>query len=130
MMEKLTIAATINTPGVNFDHITNMLTISGRSTHVHLSPFYQKLNEWLDEYKKSWHIRYPTLTIIFEYFNCQTARYLTGIFNKLVEIDMSGHGVSVMWIYEASNTDMLEAGKMYADIIPLPFSFISLSSNN
>jgi len=60
-----------------------------------------------------------------EYFNTASSKMLLEIFELFKNLHDSGNKVTVDWYYQEDDEDMQDAGEDYADIVELPFNFIS-----
>ena len=120
-MENLFIEETIKTPQIEFDAEKGTLRISGKSIPENTAEFYKPVYDWLNEY--SAHPAAKTeLRIELEYFNTSSSKCLLDIFRKLEFMSKSGtQNISVVWLYEEEDEDMLEAGEDYKSIVKLEF---------
>lgn len=124
-MEKLTIAATIKTPAINFDHDKGLLDIKGRSIPENSIEFYKPLVQCLEKYAST-----PKATtnanVHLEYFNTSSSKCILDIFKKLENIHKSGSQMVITWFYEQDDEDMREAGEDYQAIINVPFKMVEV----
>jgi len=122
-MEPLIIEATNNTPEVVFDATNNILAISGKSLPEDVLRFYNPLLKWLDKYCTD-----PNPETVFEvklkYFNSATKKLLLVILRRLETISKDRSNVSVKWYYAEDQSNMLEEGEEYADLIGIPFEYV------
>lgn len=123
-MEALQIAATEESPGINFDKENGKFLIFGKSFPEEVKKFYNPVIYWLEEYIKS-----PNEESIFEfrleYFNSATSTILLEIFCMLEKIiTEENKKVKIFWNYLEVDDDMLETGQEYADMIKIPFEYI------
>jgi hypothetical protein len=119
-MKDLVIISTKRTPEIIFKHIGE-LRISGSSLPEDVAHFYNPVLEWLEKFQSS----APTkisLTIDVDYLNTSSARNVFSILKKLQKLHSSK--ISVIWIYEQDDDDMLEQGEIFESSINLPFTFI------
>ncbi len=123
-MKKLFINKTKNTPGIIFDKQANNFEISGRSLPEEVTEFYSPVLEWLDKY-----VANPNNETVFkinlEYINSSSRRVLHEILTVLERIKGQGKNIVIEWYYLNEDVEMKDAGNDYAEIIDLPFSFIS-----
>ena len=123
-MEVLSIKGTHETPEVLFDKNAGVFTISGKSLPEDVKEFYNPLINWIDEYASSPNPE-TLLKVKMDYFNTASSKMLLEIFEKFKEIHDAGHQIKVDWYYQEDDEDMQDAGEDYADIVELPFNFIS-----
>ena len=124
-MEKIEIAGTEDTPKVLFDYESGEFVISGRSLPEDVTSFYKPVFSWLEEFASA-----PKdgskFVFKLEYFNTASSKILLDVFMKLEEIsDETGKGFTIEWHHQDSDPDMLEAGEEYAELVTVPFEFIS-----
>ena len=123
-MERLLIPATAFSPEINFDEISNILSISGESYPENASEFYQPVFDWLTIYclKPNREIR---LEINLNYYNTSSSKILLQIFEKLESYHQKKGTAAVTWFYPDNDEDLLESGREYSCDVELPFSFAS-----
>jgi|SRR3989344_779771 len=121
-MNSKKIEATVDTPCVILDPQNNHFEISGKSYPEDTREFYGPVLQWMDEYILS-----PNPETIFiiklKYFNSSSYKPLFDIFTKLETI--KNKKVTIQWYYKNGDSDMLESGEEYAELIGLNFSFHS-----
>ncbi|MBK3516230.1 DUF1987 domain-containing protein [Carboxylicivirga marina] len=123
-MEVINIAGTDDTPNVILDKDNAKFEISGRSLPEDVNMFYEPILEWIDGYaeapadKTEFHFK-------LEYFNTASSKVILDILLKFEEIVENDNDVVIKWHYHEEEEDMLEAGEEYADIVEIPFDYIS-----
>ncbi|MBK6522998.1 MAG: DUF1987 domain-containing protein [Sphingobacteriaceae bacterium] len=124
-MEVYICEATVKTPAINFDLDSGTLEIRGRSTPEDTIAFYKPFLEAMDKYANS---PQPTTVVTFEleYFNTSSSRSILSALRKLQSIHLAGSAVTINWLYEETDDDILEAGIEYGDIINIPFNMIKI----
>ncbi len=119
-MNNLQIEPGIKTPAINMDS-AGLIEMKGKSIPENTAEFYQPVYEWLDQYAVSPQANTRVL-INFEYFNTSSSKCLLDIFRKLETIHNSGKSsVSVSWVYDEDDEDMMETGEDYKSMVKLPF---------
>ena len=120
-MEKLTIEATFETPGVVLDPSSGLLELSGRSHPEDAVSFYKPVFYWIQAYIQE---TQPSTRIVIklEYFNTATSKVLMHLFSKFEE---SGN-TEVHWYHFEEDEDMLESGKEFAELVDLRFSYFTM----
>ncbi|MBC7693928.1 MAG: DUF1987 domain-containing protein [Burkholderiales bacterium] len=128
-MNKYSIEATPNTPNIKFDMEKGELNISGRSIPENSIEFYNPLFSALDKYLSN-PKNNTVLNIQLEYFNSSSSACLLSVFKKLEKFNKGvGFPVTVNWMYEENDEDILSAGKNFEGMVDLPFKMISVSEN-
>lgn len=122
-MEPLQIAATEESPGINFDKEIGKFLIFGKSFPEEVKRFYNPIIYWLEEY-----IKEPNEESIFEfrleYFNSATSTIILEIFYILERIIAEENKkVKIIWNYLEIDDDMLETGQEYEEMIKIPFEY-------
>jgi len=123
-MEVINITGTDDTPNVILDKENGKFEISGRSLPEDVNMFYEPILEWIETYaeepasKTEFHFK-------LEYFNTASSKVILDILLKFEEIVESDNEVVIKWHYHEEEEDMLEAGEEYADIVEIPFDYVS-----
>jgi hypothetical protein len=130
-MDKYSIEATSNTPTIKFDLKNGELNISGRSIPENSLEFYNPLFEALDKYLADPNPKNATtLNIQLEYYNSSSSACLLSVFKKLEKFNKGkGSTVTINWIYEENDEDILAAGKNFEGMVDLPFQMIAISES-
>ncbi|MBN1187479.1 MAG: DUF1987 domain-containing protein [Bacteroidales bacterium] len=111
-------------PRIVLDKAKGHFEISGQSLPENVHEFYSPVIAWLDEYGKSPNPK-TEVTFKMEYYNTASSKMLFAILEKFDEIFKAGHDVKIFWHYDQDDEDMLESGEDYADLVKVPFEFIS-----
>ena len=123
-MDPLRLEATIDTPAVTLDKSAGVFEISGKSYPEDTREFFGSILTWMDNY-----ITIPNpetnFTFKLKYFNSSSYKPLFDILQKLDKIHQKGSKVNVNWFYKNGDTDMLEAGEEFKDLVSLHFTFAS-----
>jgi hypothetical protein len=121
-MKEMKIEQTFTSPLINLKG-TGQLIIHGKSMPENSLEFYQPVFNWIDGYSQ-----YPaSITILdvnLEFFNSSSSKCILTILKGLEKIKKQGVEVSINWHYTDDDEEMLEAGKDFAAILNLGFSFI------
>jgi SiaC family regulatory phosphoprotein len=126
-MENLIIKPGIKTPDINFNCETGDLELKGKSIPENSIEFYRPVYEWLDNYAANPKAK-TKIIVQLEYFNTSSSKCLLDIFRKLEAINNTSKSeVSVVWLYEEEDEDMMEAGDDYKTIVKLPFEIKKIS---
>lgn len=122
-MEPLILKETEDTPSVVLDRNKNQYEFSGRSLPEDVIVFFQPVMDWIEKYSKE-----PGDEMIWkfklEYFNTASSKILLDILMKLEEIKGKGTNILIQWYYDKTDTDMLEAGEEYKELVSLDFEMV------
>ena len=121
-MKNLVIASTKKTPEIIF-RTTGDLMITGSSLPGDINKFYDPLLAWLGELKKT-SLQKITITFELEHVNTSSTRMFLQILRLLSKIVNGKKKLTVIWVYDSDDTDMLEQGEALQEIINKPFEFI------
>ena len=124
-MEKYSVEGNQKTPTINFDPNKGELEIYGNSIPENSVDFYKPIIAALDEYMTA---PQPTTNVTFNmrYFNTSSSKRILDIFKKLETLNRNGSLVSVNWVYEDDDDDMLEAGEDYESVVELTFKMVPI----
>jgi hypothetical protein len=122
-MENLYFEPTHNTPLINCDGTSNIITIAGESRPENVRAFYSNVFTWIDTYEKS--LFYLTsfsknekiinLNFKLDYFNSSSLKVFMEIIPRLHNISKSIDQVklNINWYYDEDDDDMLDSGKEF-----------------
>ena len=121
----LEIQATVKTPKIKVDSSSGYIMLAGISIPEDPHEFYAPLNEEIDSY-----IQQPAektkLEFMLEYFNTSSTLIIRNIIRRLGTL-ASSKDLEVVWYYEESDEDMLEAGGEFKQLFPeIKFDLIPL----
>ncbi len=121
-MDSMRIEATVDTPCVIFDPKNAHFEISGKSYPEDTKEFYGSVMAWLDLYAANPN---PETVFLFKlkYFNSSSYKPLFDIMTKLESIKNKNKKVKIEWHYTNGDSDMLEAGEEFADLVELDFTY-------
>ncbi len=122
----LSVAATSNTPAIEFDSSIGVLSISGKSIAEDSQEFYRPLIEALKEYKAKPHLQ-TTVNLKLNYFNTSSSKSILDVL-RLIESLKENSEVIINWFYEKEDEDMLEVGEDYCEIVNLPFRMVEVDN--
>jgi len=122
-METLRIEQTDDSPQIILDQEDNHFELSGKSLPENVVDFYQPVLDWLNTYSEV-----PLSKTIFNirliYFNTESSKLIMDILLIFEEMVAEGHDVLIRWYSLRSDEDMQEAGKVYEEMIGVPFEHI------
>lgn len=130
-MEKLTLAPTLNSPGVKLDPETNKFEFKGESRPENVRKFYLPILEWLEKFAGEYTGKGGDTPLEFsfnlEYFNSTSAKYILDLFKILFTINQSGSPVKVLWHYEEDDEDMYEVGMEMSRMSGISFDYVKVA---
>jgi hypothetical protein len=127
-VENFYIEATECTPEIFFDREHHRLEIRGSSYPENARAFYAPVFFWLEEYFSQLINaggERVTVNIEIEYFNSNSWKVLVGFFDLLDKAALKGIQVTINWIYEEDDEDILEYGEEFQEDHPdMVFCFV------
>ncbi len=127
-MEKYSVEGTQKTPTINFDPNKGELEVYGNSIPENSVDFYKPIIAALEEYMTA---PQPTTNVTFNmrYFNTSSSKRILDVFKKLETLNRNGSPVTVNWVYEDDDDDMLEAGEDYESVVELTFKMVPIKAS-
>lgn len=126
-MNVLHIPPTKRTPGVVYHPSKGVLKLKGNSSPENSVYFYDPL---LKELSRKHYPESLKVEVSLYYFNTSSSKCLYDILKRLKLKTMNGTQVTVNWYYDVEDTDMLEIGEDYSDLLDLDFNFIEYDITN
>jgi hypothetical protein len=130
-MEKLTLAPTLNSPGVTLDPEGLRFEFTGESRPENVRSFYLPILQWLekfaDEQNGKGGDRPLEVNFNLEYFNSTSAKYILDIFKIFNTIKKAGTTLRVIWHYEEDDEDMYEVGMEMARMSGIDFEYVKVA---
>ena len=118
------IEPTKSTPFIGYHPNENILHMRGRSSPENPLAFYQKVENFLDEYADS-NQSILIVNMALEYFNTSSTKCLFSLFKKMGQIqDATGKVIVINWFYEDWDEDMLETGEDFSECLDLEFNLV------
>ncbi|TNF48085.1 MAG: DUF1987 domain-containing protein [Bacteroidetes bacterium] len=121
-MESLIVNGTPHTPEINFNKLSGVMQIKGRSIPDQPDEFWIPVLNWFESY-----LLQPTertvVIIDLEYFNISSSKRILFLLYKLNELVEEGKDAVVEWHYREADEDMYEVGQDYAYMVKVPFIF-------
>ena len=115
-MEAFIRRPTKSTPYVHLDMREGIYLLAGRSIPIDAEQFFHPILSWIDDLSENpvsvidFHFR-------FDYFNIASSKRILFILYKLADLQKKGTQVSIRWMYECFDEDMLEIGQDYSIMI-------------
>jgi SiaC family regulatory phosphoprotein len=120
-MEKLILQPGPKTPHIVLDD-SGYIELKGKSIPENSVEFYKPVFDWLDLYASNPQASTKVL-VELEYFNTSSSKCILDIFRKLEALHESGRSiVSIAWLYDEDDEDMMETGEDYQTIVKVPFT--------
>ncbi|WP_421875258.1 SiaC family regulatory phosphoprotein [Marinoscillum sp.] len=111
------IEPTATTPYVKFNRFANTLNIKGTSTRVEMDKFYaSNVSKFMTNLRDK---KYGMLNLNFKTFNTSTAKVLFDLFKFIREQKSAGAIVKIKWEIFATEMDMYDTAKDYAELFDL-----------
>lgn len=111
-MKILEIESTKRTPYVKFDLDKGTLEIKGSILLVNPTKFFDEVLEYVDEYLLNPQ-EHTQILLHIEYFNTYASKLLLFLLKKIQKLTKQDLKVSLIWIYEEEDEDMLDVGENF-----------------
>lgn len=98
------------------------ITIEGKSIPVENTEFYETLFNITVKYLSN-PAPVTVVDLNFEYINAYSKKSMMQFFRILESIKMSGNKIFINWFYQEEDEAMLELGKIYENLLSIPFKF-------
>ncbi len=134
MMKPYILEPSETTPMIELNPGKNIFIIEGSSRPEDVHSFYYSILDWFQLFKEKIETgKIPKYTqdnpLIFNsrlvYFNSSSAKFLYDIFMEFRNIQDMNMTVQVNWHYDEDDEDMHDAGIEMAELVEMPFNFIS-----
>jgi hypothetical protein len=131
IMRKLIIDQKSNSPKVILDPEKKIFLISGESRPPDVREFYGRILEWTEEFGSHLVLGQPenepvSFDFNFEYFNSSSGKQILDLCKVLANLRTKGANININWHFEKDDSDMLEAGKEFSNIVKFPFEYVEL----
>jgi len=123
MEHEIHILPTYSTPEVIVDLNKGYASIIGKSVPEDSMSFYKPVIAFLDKIRDN-EISKLSLHVDLEYFNSNSSKFILDFFLKVARLLNEGDlkEVSIDWLVDQNDEDMIEAGEDYMAIVKLPFN--------
>lgn len=119
-MQRLEIAPTIRTAGVDFDPEKAILFLRGNSIPENADGFFQPLHDWVEAYQKV-HKGKVRLRVFMTYFNTATIRHIISLMKRM--IFHFGNDLTIEWAYEKGDEEIRDRGQDLSEVVKYDFVF-------
>jgi hypothetical protein len=116
-MNDLILQKTDSLPAISFMS-TGEMKITGRALPEDAVRFFMPLFEWINGFTGE----NVNVEINLDYFNTSVSKQLLDLF-KMIDKNPNIKNVSIKWMYEEGDEEMLESGEIYQELLP-GFTFI------
>lgn len=125
MVESLKLAATEDTPMIDFDTSTGIFKVSGRALPEDALEFFKPIEDWLQSYVED-PLESTTMEMSVDYFNSASTRYIFNILMSLEDLIEAGKEAKIIWYYREDD-DMIETkGEELESMLDVPFEMKTL----
>ncbi len=114
----------LKTPEINFDYLSGLIELKGRSTPENTDDIYKPLIEWVKSYVHTPQAK-TTVNIHFEYFNSSSSKYLTRLLEHIRYLKDNNNDFVINWFYE--DEELKESGQDFSDILDLDFNYVPVT---
>jgi len=122
-MESLIIQKSEDTPQIEFDLVTGIFSITGRSLPENAIEFYKPILDWTESVLSESTGKTYVFQIKLEYFNTASSKQLAKML-LMIERYIEQNTIQIKWFYETEDNDMLVSGTQYSKFLKLDFEFI------
>lgn len=119
-MQRLQIASTIRTAGVDFDPENALLLIRGNSIPENADGFFQPLHDWVESFRHHYKGK-VRLRVFMTYFNTATIRHIISLMKRL--ISHYGDDLTIEWAYERGDEEIRDRGQDLSEVVRFNFAF-------
>ncbi|MBF0265552.1 MAG: DUF1987 domain-containing protein [Gammaproteobacteria bacterium] len=113
-MDNLLIKETKSSPEVNFDAISQVLSMRGNLYPEHVNKFIAPVIKWLEEFFKNHPEGVTIVNLEMIYVNSSSSRALYQLFSFFNEIKEQ-YEVEINWVYEQENDTSEEMGEDFIE---------------
>lgn len=117
-MEKFYLAATSNTPEVDFDFPQRRLSLKGESYPESAAAFYGDILTKTTEFLQTLDEKKIDVRIQLLYFNSSSTKMLFSFFEMLNQAAEAGNAVTLDWYHDVDDETILEFGLELAEDFP------------
>ncbi|WP_066631653.1 DUF1987 domain-containing protein [Labilibacter marinus] len=123
LTDNLVLNSTETTPEVKFNCGNGELEMNGVLLPLDCDAFFNPLLKWLEAYMSKPAL-VTKLALKLEYMNTRASKYLFQMLKRMNEHLSKDKKLSVKWVYDKDDLDMLEAGEDFSALIDSEFVFV------
>ncbi len=113
----------MTTPLIKLDPDNGTIEIAGNILTVDCTSLFEPILEWIDLYCQN-PIERTIVKFHLEYFNTKASKYLLEVLKRIEKLYLQKKDVTVKWVCDKDDYDMIEAAEDYKGIIRLPILII------
>ena len=117
-MEKFYLAATSNTPEVDFNFPQRRLSLKGESYPESAAAFYGDILTKTTEFLEKMDDEKIGVSVQLYYFNSSSTKMLFSLFDSLHQAAEAGNAVTLDWYHDVDDETILEFGLELAEDFP------------
>ena len=121
-MKSLIIFPSQDTPDIQFN-ANGELSIKGISVPENVQSFYKDVLLWLEEFKNSLPA-HVNLNLAIEYMNTSSVKMIVSILQQLIKFCNPETKLTINWICDTEDEELIEEGEMLQETLNFPFNFI------
>ena len=121
-MNPLNITGTEDTPAIQYDPESTILSIKGSSFPENTYDFYQPIFSWLNDILDGADFRGLSIHLELNYYNSSSSKVFMNLFHLLEDHFKSGKSLQIHWYYDPDDQDSREEGEDFSvGLENLPF---------
>jgi hypothetical protein len=120
-MNTLNIAATDDTPLVNFNETDSSLKISGRSMPEDAISFYTPIIRWIEECQTTG-FGLSQIDFHFEFLSTSSTKQIMKVFQTVNKINVTKE-IKVNWLYDENDINMKRTGELLLKLVQFNMNF-------
>ena len=121
-MQNLITPSGFGIPSVNFNAVSGILIMKGRSIPEHPKAMFTPIINWIIDYLKQPAAK-TELILKLDYINSSSYKFMLNIMELFTPIKES---TTIKWYYELDDDDMKEVGAELKNIIPVTIEMIGV----
>jgi len=123
-MEIIKIEKTNNTPSIYIDEAKLICRIEGSSYPEDAYEVYQHVLDWLGKIGDQINSEL-VVEFYYDFLNSISHKKVWQILHELKQFYKNGKPVKVIWYYNESDEDIMEAGEDLAELMNIPFELVT-----
>jgi hypothetical protein len=123
-MEIIRIEKTNNTPSIYIDEANMLCRIEGSSYPEDAYEVYQHVLDWLSKIGDKMNSEL-VIEFYYDFLNSISHKKVWQILHDLKQFYKNGKPVKVIWFYNESDDDIMEAGEDLAELMNIPFELVA-----
>ncbi|MCF8257990.1 MAG: DUF1987 domain-containing protein [Flavobacteriales bacterium] len=120
MLQRLQLDATEDTPIVDFDASTGLLSVIGRALPEDAHSFFSPIQIWVQDYVRS-PAENTVIDLRIDYFNSAATRYIFNILLEFEKLTEDGKNVRVIWNFSKADEMIAAKGEELESMLDIQF---------